>query len=184
MRLWTKNRSIKSNLGFICPGVNINRNFEVQWGVSDSSSSPCSHLFAGIEPFSETEAQLIKHLIEKYSGRTRLYISLQNNGGFVSYPWQYERAASGMFRQHILLAMDMVASMNESYSLGVGWYALGDRASGTGTDYAQMNGIIYSFNIDAVQRGDDGVNIPESEIVSVIEDIWRAVEVAVNKVLQ
>ncbi|XP_026333705.1 carboxypeptidase B-like [Hyposmocoma kahamanoa] len=183
LRLWTKNRSIKSNLGFICPGVNINRNFDVQWGVSDSSSSPCSHMYAGVEAFSEIETQLIKHLIEKYSGRIRLYLSLQNNGGFVSYPWQYERAASGMFRQHHLLGMDMVAAMNESYSLNVGWYALGDRASGTGADYAQMNGVVYSLNIDAVQRGDDGVNIPENEIVGVIEDIWRAVEVAVNDVL-
>lgn len=181
--MWTKNRSIKSNLGFICPGVHINRNFEVHWGVSDSSSSPCSHLFAGVEPFSETEALLIKHLIKEYNRRISLYISLQNSGGFVSYPWQYERAASGMFRQHHLLAMDMVAAMNDDYSLDVGWSALGDRASGTGADYARMNGILYPLNIDVVQRGDDGVNIPEEEIVSVIEDVWRAIEVAVDKVL-
>lgn len=88
-----------------------------------------------------------------------------------------------MFRQHHFLATDMVAVMNESYFFDVGWSALGDRASGTGADYAQMNGISYSLNIDAVQRGDDGVNIPENEIVSVIEDIWKAVEVAFNRVL-
>lgn len=175
---------MKSHTGSLCPGVNINRNFDVEWGVSDSSSSPCSHLYAGVEAFSEIETQLIKHLIEEYNGRIRLYLSLQNNGGFVSYPWQYERAASGMFRQHHFLAMDMVAAMNDPYYfLDVGWTALGDRASGTGADYAQMNGISYSLNIDALQRGEDGVNIPENEIVSVIEDIWRAIEVAVNQVL-
>lgn len=91
-------------------------------------------------------------------------------------------AASGMFRLHHLLGMDMVAAMNSSYWLDVGWSALGNRASGTSTDYAQMNGVIYSLNVDAVQRGDTGVNIPENEIVTVIEDIWNTVEVAVDEV--
>ncbi|XP_049878438.1 carboxypeptidase B-like [Pectinophora gossypiella] len=183
LRMWTKSRSTGSNMGFICPGVNINRNFDVDWLVSDSSSSPCSHLYAGVEPFSEIESQIVKHLIETYRDRIRLYVSLQNNGGFVSYPWQYERAATGMFRQHLLLALDMVAAMNEEYNVDVGWSAIGDRASGTGSDFAQKSGVLYSLNIDVVQRGEDGVNIPEEEIVDVIEDVWRAISVAATTLL-
>ncbi|KAI5638989.1 zinc carboxypeptidase domain-containing protein [Phthorimaea operculella] len=183
LRLWTKNRSIQSNLGIICPGVNINRNFDIGWGVSDSSSSPCSHLYAGVEAFSEIESQMIKHLIETYNEKIKLYVSLQNSGGFISYPWQYERAASGMFRQHLFLGLEMIEAMNDDYRLDVGWSALGDRASGTGSDFAQKNGVLYSLNIDVVQRGEDGVNIPEDEIVDVIEDVWRAVSVAANNVL-
>ncbi|KAJ2941093.1 hypothetical protein O0L34_g10325 [Tuta absoluta] len=183
LRLWTKNRSVQSNLGIICPGVNINRNFDIEWGVSDSSSSPCSHLYAGVEAFSEIESQMIKHLIQTYSENIKLYVSLQNSGGFITYPWQYERAASGMFRQHLFLGLEMIEAMNDDYRLDVGWSAIGDRVSGTGSDFAQKNGVLYSLNIDVVQRGEDGVNIPEEEIVDVIEDVWRAVSVAANSVL-
>ncbi|XP_072945694.1 carboxypeptidase B-like [Epargyreus clarus] len=180
LRLWTKNRSIRSNLGLICPGVNINRNFDISWLVSDSSSSPCSHLYSGVDAFSEPEARFIKDILEEYGDRMRLYVSLQNSGasdGFVSYPWQYERAASGMFRQHHLLGLDMVKAINGTYKLDVGFSALGDRASGTSSDYAMEAGVLYTFNID-VPQSDDGVSIPVEEIIDVVEDVWRAVETA------
>lgn len=73
--------------------------------------------------------------------------------------------------------------MNDEYYLDIGWSALGDRASGTSSDFAQQNGVLYSLNIDVVQRGDDGVNIPEDEIVTVIEDVWKAIAVAAEDLL-
>lgn len=179
LRLWTKSRSMKSNLGHICPGVNINRNFDVDWLNFDASSSPCSHLYGGIEPFSEIETQMIQSIIKEYGSRIRLYLSLQNNGGFVSYPWSYERAASGMFRQHHLIGMEMVNAANEPYSLDVS-STIFDRASGTSSDYAKDNGILYTYNIDIVQR--DTVVIPEDDIGQIIEDVWRIVSTAASEV--
>lgn len=154
----------------------------MSWLTSDSSSSPCSHLYSGTEPFSEIESQLIKSLLEEYGRRIRLYVSIQNNGGFVSYPWKFERAASGMFREHHLLGLEIVEAMKEEYKLDVGWSTLGDRASGTSSDYAQDSGVVYSLNIDVIQKG-DGVNIPVDDIVDVIEDVWRAVAKAAEKLL-
>ncbi|CAH0591696.1 unnamed protein product [Chrysodeixis includens] len=182
LRLWTKSRSTRSNLGIICPGVNINRNFDLDWLHFDSSSSPCSHLYAGVEAFSEIEAQMIKDIIQENKSRIKLYISLQNNGGYISYPWNYERAASGMFRQHHLLGLEMVKSMNNPYKLGVG-STIFDRASGTSSDYARDNDILYTFNIDVVQS-DDGVVIPEKDIGEIIEDVWNAIAVAADEMIK
>lgn len=182
LRFWSKNRSLRSNLGFICPGVNINRNFEMDWMRFDSSSSPCSHLYGGIEAFSEPETQFMRRIIETYGSRMKLYISLQNNGGIISYPWQFESAASGMFRQHHLLGLDIADSMNYNYTLGVSSVVLGDRASGTSVDYVRSSGVLYTFNLDIVQR-DDGVVIPTSEIRNIVDDVWRGLVVAVNGVL-
>ncbi|XP_028169134.1 carboxypeptidase B-like [Ostrinia furnacalis] len=183
LRFWTKSRSTNSNLGFICPGVNINRNFDIDWLNFDSSSSACSHLFAGVSPFSEIESQLVRSIIEEFGSRLRMYISLQNTGGFISYPWHYERAASGMFRQHLLLGRDMVAAMDEDYSLDISAEASGDRVSGTSTDYARNATVLYTFNVDVVPRGTDAVLVPKEEIVDIAEDVWRAVSVAANGVL-
>lgn len=123
---------------------------------------------------------MIRSIIEQYGSRTKLYISLQNNGGFISYPWNYERAASGMFRQHHLLGEDMVEAMNENYKLDVG-STIFDRASGTSGDYARINGILYTYNIDIVQR--DGVIIPEEDIDNIVDDVWEAVAVAATQMI-
>ncbi|CAH1634686.1 unnamed protein product [Spodoptera littoralis] len=129
VRLWQKSRSTNSNMGHICPGVNINRNFDYDWQNFDASSSPCSHLYAGVEPFSEIESRMIQDIINKNAPRVKLYMSLQNNGGYISVPWHYEKAASGMFRQHYLLGLDMVKAMKDAYNLDVGSYIF-DRISG------------------------------------------------------
>ncbi|XP_063622939.1 carboxypeptidase B-like [Cydia splendana] len=183
LRLWEKNLSTKSNLGFICPGVNINRNFNIDWSRADSSSSACSHLYAGTEANSEIETQLIQSVVDTYRDRIRMYISLQNGGGYISYPWQYEFAASGTFRQNHLLAMEMVAAMQDEYHLDIASVAYGDRASGTSSDYARINDVLNAFNIDIVRRGTDGVIVPENEIVDIVEDVWRAVAVAADNLI-
>lgn len=85
-----------------------------------------------------------------------------------------------MFRQHLLLSRDMVAAMNETYDSGVGSLMHGERASGTSVDYARDKEVLYTFNVDIIPIGNSGVMVPESEIVSVAEDVWRAVYVAGN----
>ncbi|XP_013133701.1 PREDICTED: carboxypeptidase B-like [Papilio polytes] len=181
LRLWTKSRSTRSNLGAICPGVNINRNFNIDWLNSDTSSSPCSHIYGGTGAFSEVESRVIQSLHDEYGRRIRAYISLQNNGGFISYPWQYERAASGLFAQHHILGMKMIETMEDNYELDIASVAYGDRASGTSTDYMRNGGVLFTFNIDVVPRGQDGVIVPREEIQTIADDVWRAVSVvAVN----
>ncbi|KAJ0172520.1 hypothetical protein K1T71_011659 [Dendrolimus kikuchii] len=180
LRLWSKTLSTHSHLGFICPGVNLDRNFDLDWLHFDSSSSPCSNLYAGIEPFSEIETQMVRHLLEDFGSRMRLYVSLQNAGGFITYPWNYERAASGMFRENHLLAIDMVESMREKYEIDAGSLVF-DRSSGTSTDYAREKGVLYTYAIGIVER--DGVLIPESDINGIVEDVWAAVERAARSLV-
>nr|XP_026496112.1 carboxypeptidase B-like [Vanessa tameamea] len=184
LRLWTKSRSTRSSLGPICPGVNINRNFDIDWLFSDTSSSPCSHLYGGVEAFSEPETKMVKNLIEKYGRTIQLYISLQNNGRFISYPWQYERAASGMFRQHHLLGLEMTSAMGDDYVLDIGSETLGDRASGTSTDYAMDNGVLYTFNVNIEKQGASGVIIPGNEIKPIAENVWNAVAIAAKSIMK
>ncbi|XP_050682860.1 carboxypeptidase B-like [Leptidea sinapis] len=180
LRFWSKNRSIRSNLGAICPGVNINRNFDIDWGVSSASSSPCSHIYAGIEPFSEPESRFLKSILEEYKETLTLYFSLQNTGGFLAYPWHYEKAASGMFRQHYLLGLDMIKAMGDNYTQDVGSIAYGDRISGTSSDYMAINEVLYAFNIDAAPRGSEGVEVAVEDIGIFIDKVWQAIRIAAN----
>ncbi|KAJ8721057.1 hypothetical protein PYW08_006522 [Mythimna loreyi] len=182
LRLWVKSRSTSSHLGAICPGVNLNRNLDMDWLRFDSSSSPCSTLYGGVEPFSETETQMIRHILEKNGSKVKLYLSLQNRGGYISYPWNYENAASGMLIQHHLLGLRMVNSMSEAYNLNLG-SVIFDRASGTSSDYARAKGVLYTYNIDVVQR-DTGVLIPEEDVSGIVDDVWKAVVVAADEMIR
>lgn len=169
-------------MAHICPGVNLNRNFDLDWLHFDSSSSPCSHVYGGIEPFSEIETKMIRTIIDTEGAKIKLYISLQNNGGYISYPWNYERAASGMFRNHHLLALDMIKVMNGEYVANVG-SVIFDRSSGTSIDYARQKEVLYTFNID-IEQGDNGVIIAEDDVGVIVDDVWKAVAVAVDEMIR
>lgn len=123
---------------------------------------------------------MIRHLMDEFGSTTRLYVSLQNAGGFITYPWKYERAASGMFRENHLLALDMATVMRENYEVDAGSLVF-DRISGTSTDYAREKGVLFSYNIGIVER--DGVLIPANEIRGIVEDVWAAVETATRALI-
>lgn len=114
-------------------------------------------------------------MIEAYN--PRLYISLQNIGKFVTYPWRFEKAASGLFRSHYLKGLDIVDVL-EGYTLDSGAIATGDRESGTSLDFARYKRVYYTFSIGVDGEGDDGVLVPEENIRRIVEDVWRAIAVA------
>ena len=54
-RLWRKNR--RFNQGSTCIGVDLNRNYDINWMEEGTSSNPCSNTYGGTESFSESESQ-------------------------------------------------------------------------------------------------------------------------------
>ncbi|PKL46362.1 MAG: hypothetical protein CVV42_16740 [Candidatus Riflebacteria bacterium HGW-Riflebacteria-2] len=82
-KYWRKNR--RNNGGSY--GVDPNRNYGYQWGVSGSSSSPSSDTYKGPAPFSEPETQTMKKLVEreKFQGS----ISFHTYSELILYPFSY-----------------------------------------------------------------------------------------------
>lgn len=60
-RTWRKNRKPDEVTG--CIGVDLNRNFNFQWGGVNSDSDPCATMFMGPSPESEIEVQNIVNYI-------------------------------------------------------------------------------------------------------------------------
>lgn len=102
---------------------------------------------------------------------------MQNSGKFVTYPWRFEKAASGLFRRHFLKGLDIIDVL-EGYTLDSGAVAIGDRESGTSVDYSREQRVFYTFVIGVDGEGDDGVIISEESIQKIADDVWRAVAVA------
>ena len=64
--LWRKNR--RDNPGTPCDGVDLNRNLDLLWGVTEgqTSCSPCSDVFCGPSAFSEPETRNVKYLLDSH----------------------------------------------------------------------------------------------------------------------
>ena len=62
--LWRKNR--RDNPGTDCDGVDLNRNFDVLWGVTQGQTScaQCSEVYCGPQAFSEPETRNIRNVLD------------------------------------------------------------------------------------------------------------------------
>jgi len=83
--LWRKNR--RDNPGTTCDGVDLNRNCDLLWRVTQgqTSCSPCSDVFAGSAAFSEPETRNVKFLLD--TRRIDCFVDVHSYSELVLYPW-------------------------------------------------------------------------------------------------
>jgi murein tripeptide amidase MpaA len=83
--LWRKNR--RDNAGTGCDGVDLNRNADLLWGVTEgqTSCSPCSDVYAGPSAFSEPETRNIRHLLDTH--RIDCFADVHSFSELVLHPW-------------------------------------------------------------------------------------------------
>lgn len=62
---WRKNRAPNAAAP-ACPGVDLNRNYEVYFGGAGSSSDPCSDAYRGASALSEAETRNVRWLLEEF----------------------------------------------------------------------------------------------------------------------
>ena len=83
--MWRKNR--RDNPGTPCDGVDLNRNFDLLWGVTQgqTSCSPCTDIYAGGSAFSEPETRNIKHLLD--TRRIDCFADVHSYSELILWPW-------------------------------------------------------------------------------------------------
>uniref|UniRef100_A0A915L7U3 Peptidase M14 carboxypeptidase A domain-containing protein n=1 Tax=Romanomermis culicivorax TaxID=13658 RepID=A0A915L7U3_ROMCU len=93
-RDWRKNRSNCSSDSDHCCGTDLNRNFDFDWGVTDSPHDPCSELNSGPSAASEPETRSIKKFLTKLVNRFSLkaYLTLHSYGQFWFYPYGHKKS--------------------------------------------------------------------------------------------
>lgn len=83
--MWRKNR--RDNPGTPCDGVDLNRNVDFMWGVTEGQTScaPCTDVYAGPAAFSEPENRNVRHLLDTY--RIDCFADVHSYSELVLYPW-------------------------------------------------------------------------------------------------
>ncbi|MGQ0716732.1 MAG: M14 family zinc carboxypeptidase [Pseudonocardiales bacterium] len=89
--MWRKNRAPLT--GTTCVGVDLNRNFDLLWGIETrspeggitTSRSPCSDVYFGPGAFSEPETRNVKTLLDDH--RIDCMVDVHSFSELVLYPW-------------------------------------------------------------------------------------------------
>lgn len=83
--LWRKNR--RDNPGSPCDGVDLNRNFDVLWGVTQgqTSCSQCTEIYCGPQAFSEPETRNVRSVLD--TRRVDCFVDVHSYSELVLWPW-------------------------------------------------------------------------------------------------
>lgn len=83
--LWRKNR--RDNVGSACDGVDLNRNADLLWGITEGQTScdPCSDVYCGPSVFSEPETRNVRHLLDSH--RIDCFADVHSYSELVLHPW-------------------------------------------------------------------------------------------------
>lgn len=98
-RLWRKNRASLS--GTSCLGVDLNRNFDLLWGIEtyhpiygkQTSVYPCSDTYVGPGAFSEPESRNVKRLLDDHD--VHCLVDVHSYSEWIIHPWGHALNQTG-----------------------------------------------------------------------------------------
>ncbi len=165
--MWRKNR--RDNASSTCYGVDLNRNYDYEWGTTGISTDPCNDVYCGTEAFSEPETSAYRDFVLAHDFITNL--SFHSVVGAILVPYGYGQNTFPPEPDNTTFhdLADVMATDN-GYDVGSCWEVLSYMASGSTTDWMYGTQGIYSF---CVEVGGSGFWPQQSEIAGLAqENLW------------
>lgn len=172
-RLWRKNRR---PVGQGCIGVDLNRNWDYEWGGEGASSDPCKIDYAGPSPFSENETTAFKDWMSDKKDRVVLYINFHSYGQLWMTPYGYstntpDNEQEMMYYSKIAVE-EIVKYRGTTYRYGPVYTTIYP-ASSISVDWIRgAENIQIAFTVELPDKGLHGFLTPASEIEPIGEETW------------
>lgn len=173
-RYWRKNRRSCGAGSF---GVDLNRNFDYQWGGTGSSSTCTSDSYRGASAASEPETQAIRTLFQYFESSAAMYLSVHAFSQVILLPWTYSTQSNAYNTWHQTAGNSMAAAMTSVegryHYAATAISAIGYTASGSTLDWAlarragsNQNFLALAYELrPASSNNIADFNIPASNIV-------------------
>lgn len=163
---WRKNRKENREGSF---GVDLNRNYDHEWGTVGTSHSHQSDVYCGSEPFSEPESQAVKELVESYDNISIL-LSIHTYSELILYPWghTYDPISDSRDREtHEVMAETMAEWNGYKPQQSSDLY----KTSGDTSDwaYGKMGIFSFTFELDPASGREGGFYPGQSYIQPIID---------------
>ncbi len=192
-RLWRKNRRpytastlSVNDMPDRCNGVDLNRNYDINFGGEGSSPNPCSFLYEGPAPFSEPEVRAVSELLWRYKNKIKLSISLHSFNQLWACPYAYTKSSTIHLDHHMSVLRDV---QNAVYNTNGVKYQIGPLStslyvgSGFMMDWIYTKlGIIDSYIVELRDRGTHGFLLPIDQIMPTAIETWQGILVAISKI--
>lgn len=170
-RMWRKNRAktTKSN----CPGVDLNRNWDYQWGIG-GSTNPCTEIYQGPKVFSEPETKALKKTMLSKKDKMKLVLAIHSQAQSMLYPWGWTVSttapdAEAMKKKGETFAAAAKAVRGTVYPVSTS-SVLG-LAGGATDDWAKAKlSATYVYTLELPNKLT--FNLPASQISPTAQEIW------------
>ena len=163
-RLWRKNRLDNGDGTF---GVDLNRNWNANWGGDGASGSTNSDIYYGTAPFSEPETRALRDWILANTNISA-HVDVHSYSQLMLYPYGYSNGipegADGTCLES--LAVDMVDAIYSQYLKSYTPQPAHDLyiASGTAQDWTYDGANCLSYTIELRDTGEFGFILPADQI--------------------
>ncbi|CAG7724793.1 unnamed protein product [Allacma fusca] len=181
-RMWRKNRN--PNEGDECKGVDLERNFDIDWGGAGAGVSKCSDSYLGPSPCSEKECQALVKFMLDHKDITDYY-SFHSYGQIWMTPWSYTRKKAFNDEETFAVMKKAVKTLNSIHGTDYKFGSSTDVYSpiaGTVEDWAMETAKVnYSYCIELRDKGTHGFALPPEYILPSAEEMWPAIVSSVQK---
>lgn len=175
-RLWRKNR--RDN-GDGTRGVDLNRNWDINWGGEGSSGNTSSDIYRGPAPFSEPETQALR---DDIAGDPRIvaYIDFHTYGQLILWPWGYTydpppEPDNSFFKAFSPMMADAIYDVHQhryTPMQSIGLYPV----SGGAKDWTYSSGVTGAWTFELrPDSNNPGFVLPPEEILPTAEENFAAV---------
>jgi len=179
-RLWRKNR--RNNGGNVF-GVDLNRNWQVQWGIG-ASKDPRSLVYQGPSPLSEPETKGMHDYLTATQNNTKAGIDFHSYSQLILRPYGYKHDPSPDEAKLKALGAKIAQSIKEKHGLtyqnikGIELYIHG------GTLMDEYYGIhkYPGFCIELRDTGRYGFILPPDQIIPTSEENLNAVTALIENI--
>eukprot|EP00111_Clytia_hemisphaerica_P008789 TCONS_00025703-protein len=163
-RMWRKNRSFTEEQmkiylekkDDVCIGVDINRNFDSNWGGPGAPKTPCFTMYAGPKPFSENESKALVNFLTDNKDEVIAYISLHTFGQKWMTPFGHSKEKPTNLNEMERVALLSVEAIKKVSGLV---YTVGSSHdimypnSGSSVDWASKTlSIPYTYLVEMVPK--------------------------------
>jgi murein tripeptide amidase MpaA len=184
-RGWRKNRSRPQPFSG-CYGVDPNRNFELGFGGASTSKNPCSDIYPGPSPFSESESRAVRKLTLDTVGRMRVIITLHSFGQMWMSPWGYVNSRPADYTKMTSAANKAVAALRAvhgtSYKVGAIYEVIYPTGGGSIDWQYSVGNTSYAYAVELRPNSNNfnGFELPRTQIIPTAQEIWAAVSTLAN----
>ncbi|KAA0201538.1 hypothetical protein HAZT_HAZT005431 [Hyalella azteca] len=179
-RLWRKNR--QNYPDNICVGVDLNRNFDVDFGGLGTSGNSCAETYRGPSAVSEPETQAVQAAIDALAPQAQALISIHSYSQLWMYPYSYTFDLPAEADELDRVAAIGVSALTAVHGTEYVYGPVADTiypAAGTTVDYGYLAGITYSYTIELRDTGTFGFLLPAIEIVPTAQETWAGIIAAI-----